>query len=901
MTTFMAMNHWATTMIIQTKASLGALLTSASTTPPDRTLYEGLGCDADGNVLPADAPPPPWLDPEPTNWNPYDSRNEFEVANFLYKKCQMPQAKINQLMNLWAASLLKHDDNPPFADNTDLENVIDATTVGDIPWQSFSSPRLVAHHIIGNADIAEEFDKVPYREFVHVDGEEQPRRRYGNFMSANWPWEQADIIAEDEKMHGAMFGPLVVGSDKTTVSVATGQNEYYPLYMSLGNVHNNVRRAHRDALVLIGFLSIPKSNRVHKKTKQFLKFRQQLFHSSLSAIFDCLRPYMAEQYDVVRCGDGYYRRVVYGLGPYIADYPEQVLAACIVQGWCSFCDAHRSNLGPGADRRTQAVTEALIDALDPRVLWDEYGIVHDIIPFTNDFPRADIHELLSGDLLHQVIKGAFKDHLVTWVGEYLTLQHGEARAKELLDEIDRRIASTPYFPGLRRFYEGREFKQWTGDDSKALMKVYLPAINGIVPDDMVRALAAFMEVCYLLRRSILDDTDLIAIETALERFRHHRQIFQDSGVRPTGFSLPRMHALDHYIRHIQQFGAPNGLCSSMTEAKHIKAVKEPWRRSNRHRPLGQMLLTNQRLDKLAASRRDFERRGMLEGDSLSAALAELAADDPPAMGEPIAAEAQGELDDEEPVLAQDEERDDEEDDVVDGPTVHGFVELARCPVRGLPNTLQALSEHIGQPALPSLLRRFLFDQQNPQSDVPGDEVSLRECPVINSRSRVRVFPSAVATFYAPSDVSGVGGMRRERIRAVSSWYNGPGRYDCVFVGTDPSQQGMRSMHAARVRLLFSFRQDDTTYPCALVEWFEAVEDEPDGCTGMWVVEPDLYADNSRHTSVIHLDSVLRLAHLIPVYGEDFLPINFDAVHSLDAFRSYFVNKFADHNAHEIAF
>ena len=38
--------------------------------------------------------------------------------------------------------------------------------------------------------------------------------------------------------------------------------------------------------------------------------------------------------DVVRCPDGHFRRAVYGLGPYIADYPEQALLACIVQGWC---------------------------------------------------------------------------------------------------------------------------------------------------------------------------------------------------------------------------------------------------------------------------------------------------------------------------------------------------------------------------------------------------------------------------------------------------------------------------------------------------------------------------------------------------------------------------------------
>lgn len=59
-------------------------------------------------------------------------------------------------------------------------------------------------------------------------------------------------------------------------------------------------------------------------------------------------------------------------------------------------------------------------------------------PFTYDFPRADIHEILTPDILHQIIKGTFKDHLVTWVGEYLVLEHGETRANEIMDDIDRR-------------------------------------------------------------------------------------------------------------------------------------------------------------------------------------------------------------------------------------------------------------------------------------------------------------------------------------------------------------------------------------------------------------------------------------------------------------------------------
>ena len=59
-------------------------------------------------------------------------------------------------------------------------------------------------------------------------------------------------------------------------------------------------------------------------------------------------------------------------------------------------------------------------------------------PFTNDFPYADIFKMLSPDLLHQLIKGVFKDHLITWIGEYLKYMHREAEANRILDDIDRR-------------------------------------------------------------------------------------------------------------------------------------------------------------------------------------------------------------------------------------------------------------------------------------------------------------------------------------------------------------------------------------------------------------------------------------------------------------------------------
>lgn len=143
---------------------------------------------------------------------------------------------------------------------------------------------------------------------------------------------------------------------------------------------------------------------------------------------------------------------------------------------------------------------------------------------------------------------------------------------------------------------------------------------GHVPPQMVRAIAAFMEFCYLVRRSQLDEDILDQIDAAIARFHQECEIFKEMGVCDD-FALPSQHSLCHYQFLIQQFGAPNGLCSSITESMHKGKVKSPYRCSNRNEPLGQMLLTNQRLDKLAAARIDFTAHGMLSGPILTSGIA----------------------------------------------------------------------------------------------------------------------------------------------------------------------------------------------------------------------------------------------------------------------------------------
>jgi hypothetical protein len=176
------------------------------------TLVVGRICDENGNDIPPDTPPPARdSDQGPDKWTPYNSRLEFELADFLYRREQMSASGINFILGLWAASHAVHSAEPIFSSVGELYNTIDSTPLGDVPWESvglyyegarpvdnippwmtaeysvwFRDPRALVHNILSNPDFESGFDYAPFQERT-VDGV----HRFCDFMSANWPWTQA--------------------------------------------------------------------------------------------------------------------------------------------------------------------------------------------------------------------------------------------------------------------------------------------------------------------------------------------------------------------------------------------------------------------------------------------------------------------------------------------------------------------------------------------------------------------------------------------------------------------------------------------------------------------------------------------------------------------------------------
>jgi len=174
-------------------------------------VINGRPCDKDGNDIPQGAPPPPEAEHDIDDWTPYGSRAEFELADFLFTREQMSGGNIDELLGIWAATVVADGAEPPFRSCKDLYSTIDSTPYLNCPWEImqirhndtmpehdvpswmtteytvwYRNPRMLVKNILSNRGFNGEFDRAPFQEHDMDDN-----HRFQNFMSGNWCWGQA--------------------------------------------------------------------------------------------------------------------------------------------------------------------------------------------------------------------------------------------------------------------------------------------------------------------------------------------------------------------------------------------------------------------------------------------------------------------------------------------------------------------------------------------------------------------------------------------------------------------------------------------------------------------------------------------------------------------------------------
>ena len=191
-----------------------------------------------------------------------------------------------------------------------------------------------------------------------------------------------------------------------------------------------------------------------------------------------------------------------------------------------------------------------------------------------------------------------------------------------------------------------------------------------------------------------------------------------------------------------------------------------------------------------------------------------------------------------PEAVASQHEDPEDSEPVDDKHVDAFVQLAKshhkylsqycgshiwyysqCSEHQHARTIAQLADELRMPHLPHLVCAFLHIKTHSDNDQP-----CSTC--LYFIRNISVFNSASATFYAPSDLCGKEGMWQEYIWACPNWRNEGPHQDCVIVVTDLDRAGFQGMDVAHIICFFAFSFQGHQYPCAVIHWFDHVDNAP---------------------------------------------------------------------------
>ncbi|KAJ7508692.1 hypothetical protein B0H11DRAFT_1704018 [Mycena galericulata] len=538
---------------------------------------------------------------------PFRDDDEWQLAKWLIK--HVGHTATEEFLKL---SIISERANPSFGGKNDFFDKVDdlpggvkwhckrLNTKGDLPdldkdptgatmrreenelW--WRDPVECVQELIGNPAFRDVMRYAP--EKLYVDKEENVEV-VNEMWTASWWWEIQKRLPP-----GATVAPLILSSDKTMLSNFRGDNSAWPVYLTIGNIGKETRRqVSAHATVLIGYLPIPKFDCFDKATRSLAKYR--LFHQCMAVIMHSLIEAGTSGQPMV-CADSMMRQVWPIFAAYVADYPEQCLISCCKENRCPICTVSPDDRGDHQEHPLRDVRETLYfmerqQAGLKDAAFDDHGIRAVYPPFWANLPHSDIFQSFTPDLLHQLHKGVFKDHLVSWCTEIITKL-----------EIDKRFRAMPDHHGVRHFKNGiSSVSQWTGSEHKEMEKVFLGLIAAGAHPQMVVAVRGLIDFAYFASLQSHTSITLLGMRDSLNTFHANKKIFIDLKGRKNNFNIPKIHSLDHYERLIRLFGSADGFNTESPERLHIDYAKNAYRATNRKDYIDQMTVWLQRQEAVA--------------------------------------------------------------------------------------------------------------------------------------------------------------------------------------------------------------------------------------------------------------------------------------------------------------
>ncbi|KAI0074295.1 hypothetical protein K474DRAFT_1601721 [Panus rudis PR-1116 ss-1] len=678
-------------------------------------------------------------------------------------------------------------------------------------------PLECVRELIGNPEFRDSMGYTPEKVFADMG---RNVRIYDEMWTGDWWWERQTKLPGN-----ATIAPVILASDKTMLTQFRGDQVAWPVYLSIGNIAKETRRkVSARATVLVGYIPVTKLECYSKGPERSLA-GYRLFHRCMRTILEPLLE-AGKQGEMMMCADGRIRRVFPLLAAYIADHPEQCLVVNVKESFCPKGKVDSKKRGELCECLLRTVDETMTvlqnhkdEKEDER--FTSQGLRPIYEPFWKDFPHCNMFECITPDILHQLHKGVFKDHLMAWVTKIV----GE-------EELDRRFKAMAKLPGLRYFKKGISgVSQWTGAEHKEMQKVIVGLLAAAVSEEVMAAVQALVDFIYYAQFHVHTDITLGRLCEALETFHANKAVFERLGIRDH-FNIPKLHAILHYLEFIRQRGCLDGFNTELSERLHIDFAKEAYRAGNHHDYIAYMTLWLLRQEKLHLRQTYLEWLARQE------------------FQESLTGQA------EEPLLEHESDPSNEGlDAVVQALPRYSLAKKCAYPRRSVATLQSDYGAHQFHPAMYTFVREnFPNSPVRPTSytsyDVYRQLKVLRAWnPYIGNKiqyDRIRAIPAV---------------PEKGRKRAV------PGAFDTALVVADLSaKRSYLGLRAARVRVIFNLLPQflppgQSPQPLAYVEWYTPFT-RVDPQTRMHYVARST-RNRLPNASVVKMEDIVAPCHLIP--------------------------------------